>query len=82
MCWGQCERVTLFVNAYEIMAWTLGGEDQLDEQEGIRGQWERGESREWTISEASSVFKEQIMEEHWVSSVSTHLWTWGVETVG
>ena len=45
MCWGQCERVTLFVNAYEIMAWTLGGEYQLDEQEGIRGQWKRGYSR-------------------------------------
>ena len=63
------------------MAWGLGGAYQPDEQEGRWGQWDRGGSREWTISEASEVFKEQIMEEHWVFSVSTYLWPWGVETV-
>ena len=42
---------------------------------------ERGESREWTILEASAVLKKQILEEHWVSSVSTYLWPWGIETV-
>ena len=34
------------------------------------------------ISEASTFFKGRILEEHWVSSVSTYLWPWGVETVG
>ena len=34
------------------------------------------------ISEASSVLKEQNQEEHLVSSISTYLWLWGVETVG
>ena len=27
-------------------------------------------------------FKERILEEHWVSSISNYLWTWGLETVG
>ena len=35
-----------------------------------------------TILEASVVFKEISLEEHWVSSVSTYLWPWGVETMG
>ena len=26
MCWGLCERVTLFVNDYGVMDWGLGGE--------------------------------------------------------
>ena len=34
------------------------------------------------ILESSAVFREQILEEHWMSSASTHLWTWGAETVG
>ena len=34
------------------------------------------------ISEASAVFKERILEVHWMSSISTYLWTQGVETVG
>ena len=34
MCWGQCEIVTLFVNAYEVMAWGLVGAARPDEQEG------------------------------------------------
>ena len=57
MCWVIFERVSLFVNAYEVMTWGLGGENRPDEQEGGRGQWERGDSREWTILEASAVFK-------------------------
>ena len=32
--------------------------------------------------EALAVLKERIMEEHWVYSFSTYLWSWGVETVG
>ena len=35
MCWGQCVRVILFVNYYEIMAWVLVGADRPDEQEDI-----------------------------------------------
>ena len=81
MCWGRCERVALFVNAYEIMVWGLVGADLLDEQEGRRGQWERGDSREWIILEALAVFKEQILEEYWVCSVRVYLWPWGVKTV-
>ena len=34
------------------------------------------------ISETSAFFKERIMEEHWVYSVSTYLWPWGVKDVG
>ena len=34
------------------------------------------------ISETLAVFKEQILEEHWMSSVITYLWPWGVKTVG
>ena len=34
------------------------------------------------ILEASVVFKELILEEHWVSSVGTYLWHWGAKTVG
>ena len=64
------------------MAWGLGEVDLPDEQEGRRGQWERGNSIEWTIPEASEVFKKLIPEENWVSSVRTHLWTWGVKAVG
>ena len=81
MCWGRCKIVTLFVNAYEVMAWGLGGADLTSEQEGIREKWERGDSREWTILEALAVFKERTMKEHWVSSVSTYIWHWGVKTV-
>ena len=33
MCWGLCERVTLFVNSYEVMAWVLVGVDLPNEQE-------------------------------------------------
>ena len=62
MCWGRCERVNLFVNAYEIMAWRFGVADLPNEQESRRGKWERGDSIEWTILEASAVFKERIME--------------------
>ena len=39
MCWGKYERVSLFVNAYEVMAWGLGGASLLDEKEGGRGKW-------------------------------------------
>ena len=35
MCWGRREIVTLFVNAYEVMAWGLGGAASTNEQEGI-----------------------------------------------
>ena len=31
------------------MAWGLRGADRPDEQEGRRVQWEKGNSREWTI---------------------------------
>ena len=41
-----------------------------------------GDSREWMISETSAFFKERIMEEHWVYSVSTYLWPWGVKDTG
>ena len=34
MCWGKCERVTLFVNAYEVMDWGLIGAGSPNEQEG------------------------------------------------
>ena len=69
MCWRGCERVTLFVNNYGVMAWVLGGEAQTNEQECRQGKCERGYSIEWTILEALEVFKE-------------HLWHRGVETVG
>ena len=41
MCWGRCERVALFVNAYEFMAWVLGGSTWTNEQEGRIGQWQK-----------------------------------------
>ena len=41
-----------------------------------------GGLKRMAISEALAVFKERIMEEHWVSSVSTHLWPLGINTVG
>ena len=41
-----------------------------------------GELTERTISEASVVFMERILEEHWLSSISTYLWPWGVKTMG
>ena len=34
MCWAGCGRVSLFVNAFEVMAWVLGIESQPSEQEG------------------------------------------------
>ena len=60
MCWVQCERVTLFVNAYEVMDWVLGGAARPDEQEGRLEQWERGDSREWTILEDSAVSRKKL----------------------
>ena len=45
MSWGRCERVSLFVNAYKVMSWVLGGANQLNEQEGGRGKLERVDSR-------------------------------------
>ena len=51
MCWGQCERVFLFVNSYGVTAWLLRGSDQPYEQEGVLGKWEMGESRKWVILE-------------------------------
>ena len=34
MCWERCERVTVFVNSYKVMAWVLGGAALPDEKEG------------------------------------------------
>ena len=31
--------------------------------------------------EALALFKERILEEHWVSSVSTYILPWGVQTL-
>ena len=70
----------LMLMKLQPMDW--GGAAQPDEKEGRQGQWERGDSREWTILEASAVFKARILEEHLVSSVSTYLWPWESETVG
>ena len=64
------------------MAWGLGPAAQTNAQEDIREQWESGGSREWLILEFSLVFKEQILEEYWVTSVIIYLWPSGVETVG
>ena len=69
----RCERVTLFVNYYEVISWGFGGEAVTNEQEGRQGKWERGDSREWKISEALAVFKEIFLKEHWVYYVSTYL---------
>ena len=45
MCWGRCKTIALFVNAYEVMAWVLGGEASPDGQACRRGQREREDSR-------------------------------------
>ena len=34
MCWGRCERVILFVNDYDVMAWGLLEAASSNEQEG------------------------------------------------
>ena len=56
------------------MAWGLGVSDLPDKQEVGRVKREGGESIEWKISEDSAVFKEIMMEEHWVPSFSTFIW--------
>ena len=60
MCWGKLERVTLFVNAYEVIYWDW--EDHLDrmnkevDKDNERG----GNLTELTILEASAVFKKKF----------------------
>ena len=63
--------------------WPGDWEEQLDRMnKKVDEDNERGDSIEWKTLEALAVFKGLILEEHWVSSISTYLWTWGVETVG
>ena len=32
--------------------------------------------------ESLAVFKQRILEEHWLYRLSSYLWSWGVEAVG
>ena len=34
------------------------------------------------VSENLSVFKQWILEEHWLSRFRSYLWSWGVNAVG
>ena len=54
--------------------WPGDWEEQLDRmKKKVDEDNERGDSIEWKTLEALAVFKGIILEEHWVSSVSTHL---------
>ena len=37
---------------------------------------------EWTVSKILSVSHKLILEEHWLSRLSSYLWSWGIEAVG